>query len=85
MENPKRRILAFGPMRFAFNLKLPDERGDGLNGVRHREGSDQRQARIRQTRMNALADSPDSNLPGSALRVLTAYSAITSLNWPTKP
>src|ERR1039458_1527167 len=46
-------------MRFTFNLNLPHERGDGLDGVRHREQSDQRQARVRQTRMNTLADGPD--------------------------
>ena len=54
MEYPKMRTLAFRPMRFAFKLKLSaDERGDGLNGVRNREGSGLRQARIRQTRVNA--------------------------------
>src|ERR1022692_993464 len=52
-------MLGFVPMRFTFNLNLPHERGDGLDGVRHREQSDQRQARVRQTRMNTLADGPD--------------------------
>ena len=42
-------------MRFAFNLNLPDERGDGLDRVRHGEESDQRQTRVRQTRMNTTA------------------------------
>src|SRR5208283_5128524 len=46
-------------MRFTFNLNLPDERGDGLDGVRYREESDRRQARVRQTRINTLADRPN--------------------------
>src|SRR5665647_371085 len=53
-------------MRFAFNLNLPDERGDGVDGVRNREESDQRQARIRQTRMNTLADRPDVTFSGQS-------------------
>ena len=59
-------MLAFVPMRFAFNLNLPDERGDGLDGVRHGEESDQRQARVRQTRMNTLADRPDLGFAGQS-------------------
>ncbi len=51
-------------MRFAFDLNLPDERGDGLNGVRDRKEPGQRQAGIRQTRMDALADSPHSRFAG---------------------
>ena len=51
-------------MRFAFNLNLPDERGDGLNGVGHSEESGQRQTGIRQARMNTLADSPDLRFAG---------------------
>src|SRR5450631_1083731 len=51
-------------MRFAFNLNLSNERSDGLNGVRYREESDQRQARVRQTRVNTLADRPDATLSG---------------------
>ena len=52
------------PMRFAFDLNLSDERRDGLDGIRHGEKSDQRQAGIRQTRMNALADGPDLRFAG---------------------
>ena len=66
MEYPKAGILAFVPMRFAFNLNLPDERGDGLDGVRHGEESDQRQARVRQTRVNTLADRPDLSFAGQS-------------------
>jgi len=53
-------------MRFAFNLNLPDERGDGLDRVRHGEESDLRQARVRQTRMNALTDRPDVTFSGQS-------------------
>src|SRR6202050_2410779 len=53
-------------MRFAFNLDLPYERGDGLDRVRHGEESDLRQARVRQTRMNALADRPDVTFSGQS-------------------
>ena len=56
------RILGFRPMRFAFKLKPSDERADGFHGVRYGEGPGQRQARIRQTRVNALADCPDVTL-----------------------
>ena len=45
--------------RLALDENLPDERGDGLDGIRHGEESDERQARVRQARMNALADGPD--------------------------
>jgi hypothetical protein len=45
--------------RLALHENLPDERGDGLDGVRHGEESQQRQARVRQARMNALTDGPD--------------------------
>ena len=64
MEDVKTRILAFGPMRFAFDLNLADERSDGLDGIRHGEESDQRQARVRQARMHALADGPDLGFAG---------------------
>ena len=43
MEDPKAGILAVVPMRFAFDLNLPDERRDGLDGVRHGEEPNQRQ------------------------------------------
>ena len=66
MEYPKDGILTFFSMRFAFNLKLPDERGDSLNGVWHGEESDRRQARVRQTRVNTLADRPDFSLAGQS-------------------
>jgi hypothetical protein len=45
--------------RAALHENLADERGDGLDGVRHGEESHQRQARVRQARMNALTDGPD--------------------------
>src|SRR5271167_3588211 len=66
MEYPKAGILTFVSMRFAFNLNLPDERGDGLDGVRHGEESDQRQARVRQTRVNTLADRPGFSFAGQS-------------------
>jgi hypothetical protein len=59
VEDIKARILAFGPTRFAFDLNLSDERGDGLHGIRHGKDSHHRQARVRQTRMNALTHRPD--------------------------
>src|ERR1035438_3326414 len=64
MENVQSRILALGPMRFAFDLELPDERGDGLDGIRKRKMSHDLQARILQTRMNALTDGPDPGVAG---------------------
>ena len=70
MENVNTRIFAFGPARFAFDLNLPDERGDGLDGVRHGEESHQRQARVRQARMNALTDSPDLGFAGQSCESL---------------
>jgi hypothetical protein len=51
-------------MRFAFDLDLPDERRDGLDGIRHGEKAHQRQARVRQPRVNPLADGPDVGFPG---------------------
>jgi hypothetical protein len=45
--------------RFALHENLSDERGDGLDGVRHGEKSHQRQGRVRQACMNALTDGPD--------------------------
>ena len=59
MENVNTRIFAFGPTGFAFDLNLPDERGDGLDGGRHSEESHRRQSPVRQARMNALTYSPD--------------------------
>ena len=47
MEYPKAGIVTFGPMRFAFDFNLPDERGDGLDRVRHGVEPDQRQPGIR--------------------------------------
>ena len=70
MEDIKTRILAFGPMRFAFDLNLSDKRGDGLDGIRHGEKSDQRQARVRQARMNALTDGPDLGFAGQSCECL---------------
>src|SRR5450755_241543 len=51
-------------MRFAFNLNLSNAGSDGLNGARYREECDQREARVRQTRVNTLADRPDATLSG---------------------
>jgi|ERR1022692_1511012 hypothetical protein len=56
-------MLAFVPMRFTFNLNLPDERGNGLNGVGYREEAGKRQARFCETRVNTLADCPDATFP----------------------
>src|ERR1039457_700261 len=53
-------MLAFVPMHFTFNLNLPDERSDGLNGVGYREEAGKRQARFCETRVNTLADRPDA-------------------------
>jgi hypothetical protein len=48
--------------------------------------SPQRQARVRQARVNALADGPDFGFAGQgAAGVLIAKSATTSLNCPTSP
>ena len=56
--------------RLAFHENLPNERGDRLDGIRHREKSHQRQTGIRQACMNALADGPDSGLAGQRLEGL---------------
>jgi len=72
MEYIELRILAFGPMRFAFDLNLPDEWRDGLDGIRHGKEAHQRQARVRQACMNPLADGPDVGFSGSAASVLIA-------------
>src|SRR5664279_332113 len=64
MEDIQTRILALCPMRFALDLDLSDERGDGLDGIRDREKSHQRQARVRQARMNTLTNGPDFGLAG---------------------
>ena len=52
--------------RLALHKNLPDERGDGLDGIRHGEESDQRQARVRQARMSALTDGPDLGFAGQS-------------------
>ncbi len=48
----------------ALDQNLPDERGDGLDGIRHGEQSDRRQSRVRQTSMHAFADGPDPRFAG---------------------
>ena len=50
--------------RLALDENLPDERGDGLDGIRHGEESRQRQSRFRQARMSALSDGPDQGFAG---------------------
>jgi hypothetical protein len=85
MEHPERRMLAFVPMRFTFNLNLPDERGDGLNGVRHREETGQRQARIRETRVNTLADRPDATFPGQSREALDRIIGHHIVELPHQP
>ena len=70
MEDVNTRILAFGPVRFALDLNLPDQRGDGLDGIRNGEKSHERQARIRQPRVNALADGPDLGFAGQGCKGL---------------
>src|SRR5664280_3899585 len=59
MKYPKAHSPALHPVGFAFDLNLADEWGDGLDRVRHIEQSKQWQARVRQPRVNALADRPD--------------------------
>ena len=43
----------------ALQENLPDERSDGLDGVRHGEVAHHRQTRVHQARTNALTDGPD--------------------------
>ena len=50
--------------RLALHQNLPDERGDGRDGIRYGEQSHQRQAGVRQAGMDPLADRPDSRTPG---------------------
>ena len=64
MEDIKTRIISFGPMRFAFDLNLSNERGDGLDGIRHGEEPYGREAPVRQAGMNALPDGPDLGFAG---------------------
>jgi hypothetical protein len=59
MEDVNPSIIGFGPMRFAFDLNLPDEPGNGLDGIRHGEKSQERQARVRQVSMNPRANGSD--------------------------
>ena len=47
--------------RLGLHKHLPDEGGDGFNGIRHGEESRWAQAGIREARMNALANGPDAD------------------------
>ena len=58
VEDVELRILDFRLVRFAFDLNFSYERGDGLDEIRNGEQSYGRKARIRQPRVNALADGP---------------------------
>ena len=46
-------------VRLALHKNLPDERGDGLDGVGTAKSPDHRQSRVRQARLNAVTDGPD--------------------------
>ena len=52
--------------RLALDENLPDERSDGLDGIRHGEESDERQARVRQAPVHAFADRPDLVFAGKS-------------------
>ena len=54
--------LTVAAARLALHENLPDQRGDSLDGVRDGEQPHQRQARVRQARVNALTDGPDFGL-----------------------
>ena len=64
--------LALAAVRFALDQNLPDQRSDGIDRVRHGEEPHAVLARVRQTRMDALADGPDLGLCREAARVLIA-------------
>ena len=64
MEDVELRILALGAVRFALDLNLSDERGDGLDGIRDREEPDQRQARVCQACMHTFTHGPDLGFAG---------------------
>ena len=64
MKDVNASILAFGPAGFAFNLNLPDERGDGLDRIRHGEVAHWGKPSVREARVNALADGPDFGFTG---------------------
>ena len=49
--------------RFALQENLSDERGDGLDGIRHGVDSCQQQICVRQARMNALTNGPYLGIP----------------------
>ena len=66
MEEVELGDFALAVARLALDEDLPDERGDGLDGIRHGEEADQRQARVRQARVNALADGPDLGFAGQS-------------------
>ena len=86
VEEVKLNDLALAVMRFTFNENLPDERRDGVDGSRNGEKSHRRQTGVRQPRVNALADGPDSLFAGQQYPALLATkSASKSLNWPTSP
>jgi hypothetical protein len=62
--------LTLTVVRLAFHENLPDKRGDGLDGIRHGEESHQRQARVRQARMNTFTDGPDFGFAGQSRECL---------------
>ncbi len=62
MEDVKFRDRAAAVTRLALHQNPPDERGDGLDGIRHGVKTRRLQARIFETRMSTLADGPDLGL-----------------------
>ena len=61
---------ALAPRGLTLQENLPDQRCDGLDGVRHREEADQRQVRVGQVRMNSFSDSPDLGAAGQCAECL---------------
>src|SRR5580693_9433495 len=73
------------PMRFAFDLNLPHERGDGLDGIRHDEKPHHGLACVIQARMNTLANGPDLGLARQSGECLDLVIGHHVVKLPTSP
>jgi hypothetical protein len=85
MEKVKAGVLALGAMGLAFDLDLPNQGGDGLDGIWHGEEPHQGRSRRGQARMNALADSPDLGFAakaGESLHSKIGHDVIELANQP---
>jgi hypothetical protein len=63
VKNVNLGVLALGSARFAFDLDLAHERGNGADRAWDRELPRKRQACVMQLRSHPLTDGPDELLP----------------------